>query len=364
MASNVRFSYASVLDSDDEGSNQSDWGDDSSTLAKRFSAIDLVGGATWQKEKMCIICKKRPRYNQRGKSYETCGYTCAGVLEELLGVLCVICDTRPVFKAGYVTCGLSCLERLCREGGDPAMCTYCHRNTRIQGRRTCGEECRSKAIAACLLCKSRPRHSRFHFCGRTCKRIALKDAPLILEAMKGHQSYEIGARRFRTSWKANSITPPLPRKIYKYICSEESLSRYDRYLKSVGNQRFCYHGTKIKCGLGKTTSQPCKSTECPACNILKFSFKVSEAKVTGAFGKGIYTSSSSNKAYRQYCGLGGALLVCKVALGKVKTVNRFKEVTGCPPGYNSVVFDRYNGKLNETVVYNDDAIRPIFLIVF
>jgi len=29
-----------------------------------------------------------------------------------------------------------------------------------------------------------------------------------------------------------------------------------------------------------------------------------------------------------------------------------------------VVFDRMNGELNETVVYTDDAIRPVYLIVF
>ena len=165
--------------------------------------------------------------------------------------------------------------------------------------------------------------------------------------------------------------------ICRYLASSLSLdfpltSYYTDRRTAVGNERFCYHGTKIKCGLGKTTAQPCKSTTtCSACSILKSSFKVSEAKGTGAyvslprnsqgcakadlalnrhrFGKGIYTSSSSNKAYRQYCGISGALFVCKVALGKVKTVNRFKEVTGCPPGYNSVSTLRLQG--NETRTY-------------
>jgi len=29
-----------------------------------------------------------------------------------------------------------------------------------------------------------------------------------------------------------------------------------------------------------------------------------------------------------------------------------------------VVFDRMNGTLNETIVYTDDAIRPVFLLIF
>ena len=32
--------------------------------------------------------------------------------------------------------------------------------------------------------------------------------------------------------------------------------------------------------------------------------------------------------------------------------------------YVQVVFDRMDGKLNESVVYTDNAIRPVFMIVF
>jgi hypothetical protein len=76
------------------------------------------------------------------------------------------------------------------------------------------------------------------------------------------------------------------------------------------------------------------------------------------------------------------MFLTKVTLGKVRYVNRFAEVKQCPSGFDSasllhhlqdrfeliahlqVVFDRMSGRLNETVVYSDDAIRPLFLIVF
>ena len=77
----------------------------------------------------------------------------------------------------------------------------------------------------------------------------------------------------------------------------------------------------------------------------------------------------------------GVLLLAKVILGRVYHVQGFAQVKDCPAGYDSVspigpgwcpfiqyvlqvVFNRQNGQLNETVVYRDDAIRPVFLIMF
>ena len=76
------------------------------------------------------------------------------------------------------------------------------------------------------------------------------------------------------------------------------------------------------------------------------------------------------------------MLLTKVVLGTVRKVNGWNEVMACPPGFNSVrfffwliiefkliisfqvVFERQNDCLNETIVYSDDAIRPVFLIMF
>jgi len=58
------------------------------------------------------------------------------------------------------------------------------------------------------------------------------------------------------------------------------------------------------------------------------------------------------------------MFLTKVVLGKVHNVTGFAQVKSCPVGRQSVVFDRMNGKLNETVVYTNNAIRPVFMIVF
>lgn len=77
------------------------------------------------------------------------------------------------------------------------------------------------------------------------------------------------------------------------------------------------------------------------------------------------------------------MFLTKVVLGQVHNVSQFAEVNSCPSGSQSVssslptendkslnswwaqvVFDRINGQLNETVVYTNEAIRPVFLILF
>jgi hypothetical protein len=75
------------------------------------------------------------------------------------------------------------------------------------------------------------------------------------------------------------------------------------------------------------------------------------------------------------------MFVAKVVLGNVWNVYQHRAVDSCPVGYDSVrgfhciyitgaydmpqvVFDKQNGQLNETVVYHDEAIRPIYLIIF
>jgi len=69
----------------------------------------------------------------------------------------------------------------------------------------------------------------------------------------------------------------------------------------------------------------------------------------------------SRSASYTNCGL---MFLTKVILGKVHNVSAFAEVKSLPSGSQSVVFDRMNGQLNETVVYTNEAIRPVFLIIF
>ncbi|PPQ90293.1 hypothetical protein CVT25_013118 [Psilocybe cyanescens] len=280
-------------------------------------------------------------------------------------IKCVVCLVKPCRDSKYVTCGLTCAEKLCKGGSNPNNCDYCHRRPKVPGHNQCGDNCRSSAKVACLLCKSRPKFKKYHLCGKTCKQIAIKSTPLILEAPVGHATFDMVEKKFKSSWKNPGSTCPPVKKIYKIIENKNFLQPYDRYKKSVGNEVFCYHGTTRKCTLGAAgNTQLCANTTCALCSILRTSFKTSLANPSGAFGPGVYSSSASNKAF-SYTGAGtGAVLLSKVVLGNVRAVNGWNEVMSCPPGFNSVVFDRQNGSLNETIVYTDDAIRPVFLMIF
>ncbi|KDR78415.1 hypothetical protein GALMADRAFT_245586 [Galerina marginata CBS 339.88] len=457
----AHLDHNSDLDTDDEflvGDDDDD--DDNLSLDGIYDVTDepppYYPGIT-----VCIVCERRPPYSRGGKSYPTCGLTCAGILENArnsanapsitgsspgpsnfrsgpyrgrgaapsnqsnsyyqpqpsvsadpnishlaqhLGgystrggghttrggntgrrprnltnlhnlqsngpppppmVKCVVCLVKPCRDSKYVTCGLTCAEKLCKGGGNPNNCDYCHRRPKLAGYNQCGDTCRDSAKLACLLCKSRPKYKRYHLCGKTCKQIAIKSTPLILEAPAGHATYDMVEKKFQSAWKYPGHACPKIKKIYKIIESKTFLQPYDRYKRSVGSEVFRYHGTTRKCTLGSPgNTQLCTNTSCPLCSILRTSFKTSLASPSGAFGPGIYSSSASNKAYSYTNSGNGAMLLTKVVLGKVRQVNGWNEVMSCPAGFNSVVFDRQGGALNETIVYTDDAIRPVFLIIF
>jgi len=282
-------------------------------------------------------------------------------------LLCVICSVAPCFSQGsqtYVTCGLTCAAALCNGGADPTKCDYCHRSPKLPNSSQCSESCRQKARVACLLCRSRPRNGEYNLCGNTCKGLSMRTTPLILEAPPGHATFEMVEEKFRKAWKSPQRQAcPKVQRVYKLIENSAFLDPYDSYRKLHGNENFRYHGTRRECSLGNPgNTMPCSSASCSLCCILRTSFRVTLGSPAGAFGQGIYTSSASNKA-ASYAP-NGAMLLNKVVLGRVRCVSRFNEVMSCPPKFNSVVFNRMNGQLNETVVYNDSAIRPVFLIIF
>ncbi|KAF5326037.1 hypothetical protein D9611_000895 [Ephemerocybe angulata] len=331
---------------------------------------------------LCIVCNIRPPFSRNGKSYPTCGLTCAsrlkarqsgspwgssqarsvdgganqGAQQSGSRPVCVICKVRSTLQ-GYLTCGRSCIEKLCKEGGNPAVCDYCHARPRVAGQNQCGATCAAKAKNACLLCKCRPTTGKFHLCGKMCKTISTMKTPLILEAPKGHKTYTMVESLFQQAWKLG--TAPIIKKIFKIIENDDFRRPYDAYLKATGNETFRYHGTRRSCQLGVSTTELCADPNCRICNILKTSFKVSLAN-NGCFGAGIYSSSASNTAYA-YGAATGAMILNKVVLGKPYPTGL--GTTSCPAGYNSVVYDE-GGASNETIVYRDDAIRPVFLIMF
>jgi len=166
--------------------------------------------------------------------------------------------------------------------------------------------------------------------------------------------------KFKKSWQAGQNCPAV-KKVYKVVENHNFLVPYDKYLKQYGNEVFRYHGTGRSCKLGddgQTTL--CTSSSCAVCSILKTSFQVRLAAPGGWFGQGVYSSSASSMS-AGYSRGSGAMFLTKVVLGNLCNVTQL--MNACPHGYQSVEYDK-NGPLNETVVYTNEAIRPVFLIIF
>lgn len=129
-----------------------------------------------------------------------------------------------------------------------------------------------------------------------------------------------------------------------------------------------------ECNLGdKGQEQFCTSTSCSLCCILKTSYNLGLfGKKTGwgRFGRGIYTSATSSKS-NDYVTNGSssqlqAMLLNKVVVGKgCKMTHDNTTLTAPPAGYDSVLAE-VGGNLNydELVVYNNDAIRPSYLVLY
>ncbi|KIM75125.1 hypothetical protein PILCRDRAFT_684926 [Piloderma croceum F 1598] len=333
---------------------------------KRYPTCGLTCAA---KVSICCVCNTRPSYSNGPIKYPTCSLSCAAELnsreasqEASRGKssqpLCVICETNPIYSKGlksHPTCGLTCAAEFKKR------CDYCHKRPKLKNFPQCGRTCRDKARKACLMCHSRPKNGRYQFCGRKCRDNARTQAPLILEVPRGHTTFDMVVRKFQSSWKTRQS--PSVKKVYKVVENANFLVRYDKYLKKHGNERFCYHGTERGCRLGDDGHTTlCNSPSCSVCSILKTSFQVKFARSSGAFGAGVYTSTASNKSANYTT--SGIMFLNKVVLGNVHHVSQFAVVNSCPRGFQSVMFDRMNGQLNETVVYTNDAIRPVFLIVF
>ncbi|KAG8946538.1 hypothetical protein FRC04_011596 [Tulasnella sp. 424] len=202
--------------------------------------------------------------------------------------------------------------------------------------------------------------------------------------------------QFTMSWRHVEKKRPPIRHIYKIVLTGEIWESYVQYRwvaenisvyfssvdaeirdfslirTKVGNEQQLFHCTSRKCTIGDSgiNTELCSIEGCALCAIMRTSYCVAKARASGMFGVGIYTSSTSSKAAgyaRNYSPSPyKAMLLNKVAVGR----SYFTGVAdngrrGPPPGYNSVCGLPGDAlKHDETIVYDDDAIRPQYLIIY
>jgi len=237
------------------------------------------------------------------------------------------------------------------------------------------------------MCLQAPKMANSHFCSQPCIDDAETKGAMILEVPFGHVTFKSVAEQFKASWRHVGSTCPPVRRVYKIVVPEASSAGYDTYRaaveaqgqfvstgRSAGNENRRWHGTRRICNIGdKGHTQFCSAPTCSLCCIMRTSFDVSLwGKKTGwgRFGKGIYTSSTSSKSndysHNDCKSSLKAILLNKVVVGKgCKLLQDNTSLTAPPAGYDSVLAEK-GGSLNydELVVYDNDAIRPSFLVMY
>ncbi|TFY50765.1 hypothetical protein EVJ58_g10898 [Rhodofomes roseus] len=173
------------------------------------------------------------------------------------------------------------------------------------------------------------------------------------------------------------------RQIWKIYSDKQHNDQFSRYRLEVertsgvsgGNSKRRWHGTIRACSIGDTERQShvCNSPACSLCGIIKTSFRLARfghRTNFGRFGAGIYTSATSSKAndYIQQQGRSPykAMLLNDVVMGKViKMTTDNPTLTAPPAGYDSVVGEPGRSlNYDEAIVYKNEAIRPLFLVIF
>ncbi|KAJ7197936.1 hypothetical protein GGX14DRAFT_374586 [Mycena pura] len=230
--------------------------------------------------------------------------------------------------------------------------------------------------------------------GRAKKKLVKKKSSRLVPLSPQDPTYIQLENHFQDGWTHPRKPKPQVHAIFEILLTEESSAAFLRYRAIVENSRsprdaneqLLFHGTIRSCLLGdkKGGTQLCEIAGCLLCSVIRNSFDLSKCGQRHKFcrfGTGIYSTATSSKADDYIIGVPEspfrAVLVNRVVVGNPLTRQyNAKEITELTSGYHSVnisfcsfsqqVVGVPGAGLNygETVVYNNDAIRPAYLIVY
>ncbi|KAG9030057.1 hypothetical protein FRB95_004591 [Tulasnella sp. JGI-2019a] len=278
----------------------------------------------------------------------------------------------PVYTS---TPGVPCAIPGCPDDAHPGS-KYCSQKHREEG-------VKQGLDPACLMCQKYPRtDASNHFCGRACANKAAAAAPILLNVPTTDPRFADVSGQFTLAWK-HTPKPPKVVHVYKIILPQKLHDSYEAYRAAVeargnfskkgmqpGNERRRWHGTTRKCTIGDDPKSltPCSTSGCSICAIIRSSYDVSYAAM-GMFGKGIYTSATSSKSdgYTSSSGSANkAMFLNRVVVGKGHILTQAQNnLTAAPPGCDSVIANAGAAlKNDELIVYNNDAIRTSWLLIY
>lgn len=171
----------------------------------------------------------------------------------------------------------------------------------------------------------------------------------------------------------------------KYLWYCEKIGDVDLYHRgsNPGNQQRRFHRTSMECQAAFTGTF-CSSTSCKACSILKTGFSLKYANPCPTWphwGVGLYSSPCSsyglNLASKGAASkfANGAVLVCKVAMGKAETSHKWPEKpTTHPHGWTGLDTTKHHSRVAasttgnkddaEVIVFDEHAMVPRYLLLY
>ncbi|KAK0232322.1 hypothetical protein EDD85DRAFT_956161 [Armillaria nabsnona] len=243
----------------------------------------------------------------------------------------------------------------------------------------------------CLVCKNALKRQDYQFCSQTCTKEAASKAPELKRVPKGHVMHDNITKLWTDKWHDSTTPCPSISKIYLITWSADMRTSFDAYREEVARKRNipdgkpkeikCFRSERRACHLGdwKSYDSLCTNPNCRLCVAIKTGFRSSldfkqqqvkcGAKDGVRFGGGIYLSASSNKALQYAKNLKNgseylAVLATRTVLGNVQILSTEEHTRTAPDkGYDSVKGRADGGGPLEYVVYDENAVRPAYLIM-
>jgi hypothetical protein len=270
------------------------------------------------------------------------------------------------------------------------MCDYCKKRPKIviYGKMypQCGKTCRDKAKLAetaakaavctsCILCWKSTKAGKSDFCSEACQSLADIRAPFLIEIPRGHVAFKKVAELFTSGWQTSKVHCPTIKRVYMVVVKKSFQTSFEKYLTKIGSHGILHRKRTPKqrwlvfsreCGFGDPGYlEPCSSNKCLLCSIIRRSFNHSD------FPGGIKTSELNrtvelNRRGKKSSSKIAALTLVVVGREAIMSPRDVEVVRPLPPqNCDSVhIIGVRNEDLGDIIVYDGDAVRPVYLISY
>ncbi|WEW61561.1 hypothetical protein PRK78_007052 [Emydomyces testavorans] len=226
----------------------------------------------------------------------------------------------------------------------------------------------------CLYCKQRPKAKYYTFCSTHCSNKVTDEAPHLIRVPPNHVLFKSVLSQFLKGWHHGSH--PIIRSITLITWDRRAKKRFDDYRfgiekreryvfkgKAPGNEVDRFRGLDRYCTIGEAGNRKlCNHPSCRVCEAISEGFGPHLRSKRKFLPADDYAHSHHPHAVYK------AMLLCRTVLGRSFIVSKdMPKLSQPPPGFDSVC--AATGPLSsfgsdESVVYDERAILPAYLIVY